>query len=181
MAKGAPDYYQRSLVDLIAQTVESLSIDVFAQTLETLSIDISQQSADRVKIFPAYGGGVRKWSNVSAVAGGLKNLITIPGRGVIYGGYTRIFGTDVIDDDGLLITIDGVLAAVADWILIKDYNLDVVHGIEPYVRRYDDVNYRYSFAYPSGITFDSSYVIDYVEANARTPTVQTYIAYALVE
>jgi len=47
---GWPDFYMRTLTEIIAQTIEKLKVDIVAQTLEQLKVDIVAQTLQQLNV-----------------------------------------------------------------------------------------------------------------------------------
>lgn len=50
MASGAPDWWNRSKTDIIAQALTTLNVDLVAQTIGNLAVDIAAQSLSEMNI-----------------------------------------------------------------------------------------------------------------------------------
>lgn len=154
MAFGAKDWIART--------------DVYLQTLAELMIRIKYGSAK-----------VASYSGTPA-ANTTTALFTISGKGIIYGGSAKIESTASQGNDNLGVILDG--ESLNDWLLTWEntFNIHMYHGAVPLLQCYDEVNFKYGWSIPMGLTFESSFVGFYIERHGRTPTVRVDIVYALV-
>ena len=154
MATGLPDYYK--------------GMDVTYQTLSEL---INR---------PKYGAAQSVNASVVATANDKKTIVTVSGKGMIYGGTLGIIATNFIWNDAPILSIDGVEIAGANFYTINDFRMYHENSFPFYMLRYEDVLYRYAVGVSSGMTFETGFAVVYEETAGRTPYLACLVIYALI-
>jgi len=127
-----------------------------------------------------YGGATV--SQGSAVANALttKTLVTVSGKGMIYGGYVVLDHSSSQKDSAVRLILDGsehVATTFADmnkYGLVKDRTLPMVMSV------FDDTEFIYGVSLTYGVTFESELKVVYNESHDSTPTVIYQVIYALI-
>jgi|GEM_PF-6811423 len=145
-------------VDIKAASVGNLSVDIAAQTISDVDIDISAQSIARIVQRPSYGG--TRWAREGTTVdpGQWVVIISVTGRGIIYGGY---LGASGLDSPYLIPSLE------IDGQVVKDFSIYLINenccnesGMYPfYIKKYDETNDVYVCGISKGLTFDSSFKI----------------------
>lgn len=131
-------------------------------------------------IRPKYGAGESDAGFKVAIANDSRELTTILGKGMIYGGYLRVEYTASIVGDALFLYVDEEKIGVIGFNSLNKWSLSVEHSYPFYIRTFDDVNFIYVVAFSHGFTFERSFRLDYVESNGRTPQPWWQIIYSLM-
>lgn len=202
MAHGLPDFNRgvdlaiQSLekldVDIVAQTLESLSIDLAAMTLEKIDIDIIAQTIGDLTINiaaqnlseiinrPKYGAAQAANATFVATANATITVVSVSGKGIIYGGMLGSIGTPGTHGNIPIIRVDGVELTTASFWAANFYRMYKEHNYPLYLTRYDATDYDFSVGVSGGLTFESSFAMLYTENNGTTPSVTTRVIYALI-
>jgi len=154
MAKGAQDWVART--------------DVLLQTLSELIV--------RSK----YGAATPTAFATVVTANAQTNLVTVVGKGMVYGVVAYIQGTDIQHDDYLTYDLDGVVYNDVSLEYFMLFNDVLVPGALGWLGCYDEVNYRYALHVGTNISFETGSSIYYNETHGRTPTVFGVAFYALI-
>lgn len=155
MAKGAQDYF--NIVDIGNQTVSEL--------------------VNR----PKYGEAATASAVVTVTASGTTTLLTVTGKGMIYGGTIRVGAEGNQRNGRPKLVIDNVTASLA--IDFSDRNTWGWLRVGPgdfILTTYDIVNDWYAVVIPYGLTFETNVILQYVEALGDTPNVNGDLVYALI-
>ena len=153
MAKGAQDYYQ--IIDITAQSIASLATR------------------------PTYGGVGTTYANFSVTNGQNKEMISITGQGIIYGGYILLYASAEVVNFRCFPTIDGHSAVYQSVETIKTMNLIRPHGLTPTLIFQDEVNFDYALIIEGGVTFESTYKYNLYNLDAAAVNSWVYLYYAL--
>lgn len=136
---------------------------------------------DYSRIARPYQGGANIETNSKiATASDITFLINVTGKGVIYGGVLLISYTSTQKNSLPIIYIDDVQMVSATFFATNYYSLNKPDTLLFYGLKYDDTNYIYSVALTPKITFESEVVIAFREAHGNTPTIITWMTYALM-
>lgn len=131
-------------------------------------------------IRPRYGGALNKSGAVVVTAGDWTQLLSIGGKGMIYGGYV------FLDHDApqrlslVKIELDGDLTASKSFKVLNTYNLMEPRSCPMGLLKYDDTNFIYAVGFAYGLTFESGVKVHYYEGHGTTPNVNYNLIYALI-
>lgn len=129
---------------------------------------------------PKYGAAQAAPADVVAVATSVNPLVLVLGKGVIYGGALGVFGGGAQSFGVPIIKVDGASLGAANLQNLIGNNFTVENCYPFYARLYDHVNFIYSVGISSGITFETSFEVEYEELDGGTPVVWSRIIYALI-
>ena len=136
---------------------------------------------DYARIVRPRQGGANLSSNTKvAVANDITFMVSVTGKGIIYGGVMLTSYTSTQKNSMPVIYVDGVQMVSATFYATNLYELNKPDTLLFYEMKYDDVNFVYAVALTSGVTFEKSVVIAYKEAHGTTPTIITWMTYALM-
>jgi len=156
MAHGAPDWWNRSYVDIMSQTLAEI---------------INR---------PKYGGGIRGLYHDNVSANTTTTLVEVTGKGMIYGGRLRAAGSASQRLDEITLKVDGQTLESLTWDLLYVRGYIMPGGMVFYLTVYDEVDYIYSLGIGYGFTFENSVKLQYTEKHGNTPHVSACLLYALV-
>ena len=139
MTHGAPDWWSRAHIDIIAQALAYL-----------------EQR-------PMYGEAKNAFSFTQVSANNDTTLINVLGKGMVYGGIIFIATNHSISDDEIHIYVDGDIIFDFNWGRQIRYNFTRPYDCIAWVCKYDNVNHEYAMAIKHGITFEESIKIVYSE------------------
>ena len=120
------------------------------------------------------------WSG-NAIPSGIKTLLTITGKGIIYGGFFYIGNTASCKTDKPYIVLDNTETSK---ITLEDrdkFNLSQLYSEVMYLLKYDDTNFCYVLGFCNGITFENKIEIKYQETSGRIAILDAAVYYALLE
>lgn len=154
MASGLPDYYR--------------------------GVDIALQGLSEVINRPKYGGAQETAGGVVVTAGEEKELASISGKGMIYGGLLFLEHTASQSSGIPKLTVDGNLLSAMSFITMNDFNITKQWAFTLYLMTFDEVLFRYAVAVSNEITFETGFKLIYEEKENETPTVYFDLIYALI-
>lgn len=142
-----------------------------------IPVDIVAQTGGALNVRSIPLACVRFQSSLNATASTESQLFTFTGAGSVLCFSILVSGTGVINSDSLKLYIDGVSFTTG-------YFIDTVSGVrlDDYcgcIRAscFDNVLFRYRFILHEHLFFNTSFSIGYVEAQARTPNIETTVLY----
>lgn len=154
MASGLPDYYR--------------------------GVDIAYQALAQMIVRPKYGGAVWTIGVETVDANAVKSLVSVSGKGMIYGGFLYLDHTATQKTGIAMLKIDGDDVAGLALDYMDKYSIDKSWAHPFYLLGYDDINFIYSVALSYGLTFEESFEILYEEQDGGTPQVWANATYALI-
>ena len=143
-------------------------------------VDILSQTLAEVIVRSKYGVATPEPFSGYVTANTKNEIITISGKGVIYGLVVYVQGTDIQRNDYLSYDIDGATYDDVSFEYFMLFNDVLVPGVLGWLGCYDEVNYRYSIHVGTGITFEQYSKLYYTETHGRTPLVFGIAYYALI-
>lgn len=168
MATGAPDYYSQTYVDIVAQTLASVGVNIILQDLAEV--------VERNK----YGGATRGVLNISSVLNTYKEMISISGAGVIYGGWIRPHIGANHSTDLIQIILDGNVVLGQHFGTIYSFTRYNNDAKLVFITRYDDVNNYFEIGFKPFVTFESELTINYKDVNVGGVGILGELFYATV-
>lgn len=126
----------------------------------------------------AYGAAKTGLFSDAVAADDDTELISIDGKGVLYGGSLYLAYTSTQRDAIPKLSIDGFEISTLNFFTLNYFNLTGLYSYPVRLVQYDEVNYKYGVALAFGFTFDSSIKLVYEENNSTTPTVVARLIYA---
>lgn len=192
MPSGHPDFRrgidieQQSLTELecniVAQTIGSLSVDIIAQAIENLNINVNAQTLPQLQQRPRLGvmNIAKAEVNVSPVDNEI--LISIEGKGQIYGVVIVSQGDESLYQDYSKTKVDGIESTNPTWEEMFLYGLGDLSQTNWKITNYDIIAGRFVLARPLAISFESEYIETYYNVGAvHTAQTTIYVAYTLSE
>ena len=120
------------------------------------------------------------WSG-PANAGGTRTLLTITGKGVIYGGNFIVEGIASCKTDIPYLVLDIIETSKTTFENRDKYNLTQLYSDVLNLIKYDDTNFVYVLQFCNGITFEKEVAIKYEEMLGRIPTLSAVLYYTLLK
>jgi hypothetical protein len=144
-----------------------------------LALNIEGQQSGYLTQRPSYGA-----ATLASFAGNItpsdwKTLISITGAGVIYGGFISVDAAQSQSTDSGLIAIDGSNFIGSNFAWVNTRGLTHPLNDILFLQHYDNVNFIYVLGINPGFTFESSVVVQYLEALGNTFAVNCKLYYAL--
>ncbi len=126
-------------------------------------------------------GGAQSTSVAKVVtASVVTSLLTVTGKGIIYGGTIHVEEETTQKNSILRLIIDGTPLATSSFSSAKEEGRDGEIDMPFSIRIFDEVNFVFCMRIAKGFTFEESFEVDYFEKYAKTPTVNCRTIYALV-
>jgi len=135
----------------------------------TKRIDINIQTLGEVTIRPRYGDFKKIYESVILDAGVWTEIISVSGRGLIYGGYITIWDIGATGSDAMRITIDGETTDAAYFAGLMDRQLVLPFTNPFYLLQYDENQPQFTVGISRDISFESAVTI---EVKAAGPSVR---------
>jgi len=124
-----------------------------------------------MQMFPSYGPFTTASGQTQAVSGDWKTIFTLTGKGQIYGGVLS-FGTPGLSlISKLRIVVDGATAFSYTLSALGALPLTSPPATPIYMLCYDTAGESYKAALAPGITFVTSYAVQFYEVSATLPLI----------
>ena len=124
-----------------------------------------------MQMFPSYGPFTTASGQTQAVSGDWKTIFTITGKGQIYGG-VLVFGAPGLSvSSRVRVVIDGVTAFYDTLSGLRNLPPVSPPATPIYMLYYDTVGESYTVALAPGITFVTSYAVQFYEVSATLPLI----------
>lgn len=124
-------------------------------------------------------GAAKKISNaVAAEAISTKEILTVSGKGVIYGGVCYLDPTATQKESYFRLLIDVQETTIWTFEDMMKFGIWQENSNSLYLLRYDEVNFIYVVGISRGLTFEESVTLQFTEAEGNTPTVAGHLVYA---
>ena len=133
-----------------------------------------------VEVRSTYGAARRKQTTKNCLGGAVTPLFTILGKGITYGGYVHLFPGVTHKDDFLDPAADGISLLSTSFSNLAILGITSPGATPCYQTLYDETNFHYCCNIAPGITFETSFEIDYWNVEAGAVLVVYYIYYALI-
>ena len=131
-------------------------------------------------IFMKYGSAQRAAYDGYVTANTENNIITISGKGRLYGGYLYTDQGTNQKNDRVRVYVDGVMIFSLMWEGLYTQNTTTGTPSPVSLTRYDIGSQGFAMVFGGNITFDSELKITYGEYGGYTPRVGSEIYYALI-
>jgi hypothetical protein len=113
-------------------------------------------------------------------ANAVTTLLTITGKGIIYGGVIIVDFASTQAGSTPLLYVDGEAVANLKFQHLYLYKINKVLSNIMFLLAYDDTSYIYSVGISPGVTFENSLELRYNNIYATTPDVGYGLVYALI-
>jgi len=143
-------------------------------------IDVAFQSLGQIINRPKYGGAVQSAGSVVVTASVQTQIISVLGKGMVYGGILFLDYTSTQRDSFPVLLVDGVNINPVTFTNLNKYGVNIPRAYSIAMAVYNDVDFIYSVQFSYGITFESSVSIEYQEEHGTTPVVASQLTYALI-
>lgn len=154
MASGLPDYYR--------------------------GVDVAYQALSQMIVRPKYGGGQTTSAAVVVTANDDTVLITVSGKGMLYGGVLLFDYTSTQKNSIPVLAVDDKKIGAIKYDTLNKYSISK-GGFYPVVLTiFDDVNFIYGVSFSYGLTFETELGVSFIEAHGTTPSVYCSVVYALI-
>ena len=146
----------------------------------TKLVNIFTQTLSEITIRNKYGTPTFSAAIVPVPSDEDTIILTILGKGMIYGGFVSSAGAATQRNDKVYIKLDGAVTWPLTFFNLNNFGLTDPTSMFPYLLKYDDINFLYTVGLNYGTTFETSLVIHYTETHGNTPTIYPWINYALI-
>lgn len=164
---------------LVSALTDDTLIPLQADSLGNLLLNIKAQDLAEVINRPKYGGAQKSESEVSCNYHVWTTLLTLSGKGMIYGGWIQTFWANNPGSSLLRLSIDGVEFCTQAMGLTRFLGNIGAFLLPYFTSIYDTQNEKYQVNFSYGFTFESSLTIEfYNEGASGSPVCKFY--YALV-
>jgi len=157
MAHGAPDWWTRSRIDIIAQALAYL------------------------KARPVYGEAKLEFGEKTIAANTVETLFSINGRGMTYGGIIYTIEGGNAENDKVSLYVDGTGIASMSFNTLKDLGLTRPNDWVMWVSTFNPDSWYWCMCIRYGITFDSQLRMVYDRNHDTNVKVNYKMVYALLE
>jgi len=157
MAHGAPDWWSRAHIDIIAQALAYL-----------------EQR-------PMYGEAKMVEGDVLISANSSGTLVQITGKGKLYSGYIRIVTDHSVKKDAIRWYIDGNLIYETTWWDFIRFGASRPYESLMWANCYDEVNNYFTAGLMSDITFEESLKLTYENNSDYNVIVYCNLTYTLMQ
>jgi len=156
MGHGAPDWWSRSHIDIIGQALAYLT----------------QR--------PMYGAAKSNYVYKQVDPNTETTLITVIGKGMIYGGLIQADVDYSIGNDIFRLYVDDEAIVGGSFYEYIQNNLSSYGDYCAWISCFDDKNHVYAVNFRYGLTFEEKIKITYQERNGKTPYIYCDIIYTLM-
>jgi len=127
-----------------------------------------------------YGAAKRKQGTKNCQPGLVTPLLTIPGKGITYGGFVHLWPAVTHKDDFLDIIADNISLLSTSFKELAILGITSPGAIPCYQSLYDETNFHYCCRISPGITFEQSFQVDYWNVEVGAVLVTYWLYYALI-
>lgn len=145
-----------------------------------IPVNINSQSLAETTNRPKYGGSVGAVLTKNVPAGQTMTLVTLSGKGMIYGGWIRGINAVEMPEAMLQLYLDGALIQYNSWEGLNLAQIDKAHMAIMYLTLYDNATYKYCVGISYGYTFEQSLKIEFVNDSAGAAGITGRCFYALI-
>ena len=145
-----------------------------------MQINLNAQGLPQLTSRAISGAPDRESEEDAAVPPGLSSLLTITGKGQIYSCLVIVAGAESHGEDIPYFTMDGKVMNYLDIVTLMSNRLYHPNNCPAYVSRYDDINFLYTVSMSAGFTFETNYVLSYLNNTEEDVSVIYDVAYSLV-
>lgn len=131
-------------------------------------------------IRPKFGGGIASAGELLMSAGEINELVSISGKGMIYGGCVYFDYTSTQKASIVKLEVDGEIILGSSFQTLVKYGVTKPRNFPGCLLVYNDVEFVYAVGFSYGLTFETSLKLYYHEIEGTTPTVSYRIIYALI-
>lgn len=117
---------------------------------------------------------------VTVVANVRTSLISVTGKGMIYGGFIALEYTESQANSRPELWVDGVYVANENFVSLKLWGVEKPFNFSLVLAKYNDTAFVYCVEIGCVITFEESVELIYYERHGKTPNVVARLCYALV-
>jgi len=145
-----------------------------------LTLNVKAQDLAEIINRPKYGAAQRATADVYVTASAETVLISVSGKGIIYGGRVTLISATEPNLDDARLYVDGQRIADSHYSVMILNNLARLGCEVLSLTCYDTDSGRYTLGIAPGITFESSFSLSFWEYYGETPYVFGAVIYALV-
>lgn len=143
-------------------------------------VDVAYQALAQMIVRQKYGGADLVAGQKVITPSTYDLLLTVDGKGVIYGGLLWLDYTFSQANDEVVLVVDGTILTGLSHLRLSTYGVDKPGAYPVFINKYDGVNFIYSVGLGFGLTFETQVKLYYNETYGRDPTVFYRLMYALV-
>lgn len=119
-------------------------------------------------------------ANINAVASIKNVMVSINGKGIIYGGTLYLDYSSAQKHSIPILEIDDHEISITSFNDINSFSMCMENSMPFYILKYDDVNFIYSVGISRGITYEKGFRVLFHEKHGTTPTVKLHSVFAMM-
>lgn len=131
-------------------------------------------------IRPKYGRAVGKTGSLKVTASGLNDLISVTGKGMVYGSFINLAPTETQANSEVVLHIDETTIIGMSFNKLNAYGLIRPRCFPIVLLEFDNINFNYAAGIAYGLTFETGIKLQYQENHTRQPTVGWTFIYTLI-
>jgi hypothetical protein len=143
-------------------------------------VDIAYQALSEMIVRPKYGGCQIASGNTVVTASDETDLVTVSGKGMIYGGMIYLDAAATQKNSVPRLHIDGAAIFGLSFLTQNDWGFDTQYLRPAFLQLYDNAAFKYATSFGYGITFETSVKLSFIESHGATPTVFYFLHYAVI-
>lgn len=129
---------------------------------------------------PQYGGAVGSTGSKSVVANALNTLVTVTGKGMVYGSFVNLFPAETQQNSEVVLEIDATTIIGMSFAKLNAYGLTVPRCFPIVSLLFDNTAFDYVAGIAYGLTFETGIKLQFQENHGRTPSVAYTFIYTLM-
>lgn len=129
---------------------------------------------------PTFGGAVGSTASKSAVANALTTLVSVTGKGMVYGSFVNLFPAATQANSEVVLEIDETTIIGMSFNKLNSYGLTVARCFPIVLMLFDNTEFDYVAGIAYGLTFETGIKLQYQENHGRTVSVGYTFIYALM-
>lgn len=144
-------------------------------------VNIAAQDIAELTQRPKYGALTLAYFTGLISAVSMVTLYTISGKGMIYGGF--VFSASTIashSSDGIYCIVDGFALQAFSFLDQNNREFNSNWTDMMYIKKFDDINWKYSLCFSHGITFESQIQIKYYNSQVSNTAVESYLYFSAI-
>lgn len=132
------------------------------------------------EVRPRFGGAISTSGVTGADASKITDIVTVLGKGIIYGGAVWMDHTASQSNSIPLLVVEKSTLSNVSFLRLQTYGINRAGTIPLSINTYDIKNFIYSVGISYGITFEEEFHFSYDEKHGSTPTLHWRFIYALI-
>lgn len=131
-------------------------------------------------IRPSFGGAVGETGTKSAEANELKDLVSVVGKGMLYGSFVNLSPAETQANSEIVLFIDNITIIAMSFNKLNAYKLSSPRCFPIVLLQFDNVSFNYVAGIAYGLTFETCIKLQYQENHGRKTSVGYTFIYTLL-